>query len=54
MCVYVQVYTVAEPYGVALIIAPWNYPIQLCLLPLVGAIAAGEHFSPQSWGRQLQ
>jgi acyl-CoA reductase-like NAD-dependent aldehyde dehydrogenase len=35
------VYTVAEPYGVALIIAPWNYPIQLSLLPLVGAIAAG-------------
>ncbi len=30
-----------EPYGVALIIAPWNYPIQLCLSPLVGAISAG-------------
>ena len=40
--VCLQVYTVAEPYGVALIIAPWNYPIQLSLLPLVGAIAAGE------------
>ena len=36
-----QVYTVAEPYGVVLIIAPWNYPIQLCLLPLAGVIAAG-------------
>lgn len=34
-------YTIAEPYGTALIIAPWNYPIQLALLPLVGAIAAG-------------
>jgi len=31
----------AEPYGVALIIGPWNYPLQLLLLPLVGALAAG-------------
>jgi len=30
-----------EPYGVALIIGPWNYPLQLLLLPLVGAMAAG-------------
>lgn len=29
------------PYGVALIIAPWNYPLLLSLSPLVGAIAAG-------------
>ncbi|MFP8489685.1 aldehyde dehydrogenase [Gracilimonas sp. Q87] len=34
-------FTVAEPYGAVLIIAPWNYPIQLALLPMVGAIAAG-------------
>ncbi|GFN32869.1 aldehyde dehydrogenase [Paenibacillus xylaniclasticus] len=34
-------YVVPEPYGVALIIAPWNYPLQLALLPLVGAVAAG-------------
>lgn len=34
-------YTLAEPYGCVLIIAPWNYPIQLALLPLIGAIAAG-------------
>lgn len=40
--VFGQVYTVAEPYGVVLLIAPWNYPIQLCLLPLVGIIAAGK------------
>ena len=32
---------VTEPLGVALIIAPWNYPVQLMLNPLVGAIAAG-------------
>lgn len=30
-----------EPYGVVLIMAPWNYPVQLCLSPLVGAISAG-------------
>ncbi|NXH18805.1 AL3B1 dehydrogenase, partial [Bucco capensis] len=30
-----------DPYGVVLIIAPWNYPINLLLVPLVGAIAAG-------------
>ena len=30
-----------EPYGVVLIVAPWNYPIQLSLAPLVSAIAAG-------------
>jgi aldehyde dehydrogenase (NAD+) len=30
-----------EPYGVALIIGPWNYPLQLMLSPLVGALAAG-------------
>ena len=30
-----------EPYGVALIMAPWNYPLFLTLAPLVSAIAAG-------------
>ncbi len=30
-----------EPFGVALIIGPWNYPLQLLLAPLVGAIAGG-------------
>jgi aldehyde dehydrogenase (NAD+) len=30
-----------EPYGVALIMSPWNYPFQLTLCPLIGAIAAG-------------
>lgn len=34
-------YIYKEPYGVALIIAPWNYPFQLLLMPLIGAIAAG-------------
>ncbi|MBS4211084.1 aldehyde dehydrogenase [Neobacillus rhizophilus] len=34
-------YIYSEPYGVALIIAPWNYPFQLAIAPLIGAIAAG-------------
>lgn len=33
-----------EPYGTALIIGAWNYPIQVTLLPLIGAIAAGMVF----------
>lgn len=32
---------ISEPYGVTLILAPWNYPFQLQISPLVGAIAAG-------------
>ncbi|HVV35302.1 MAG TPA: aldehyde dehydrogenase family protein, partial [Acidimicrobiales bacterium] len=32
---------VREPLGVALVIAPWNYPIQLLLIPMASAIAAG-------------
>ncbi len=32
---------IKEPYGSVLIIAPWNYPFQLALSPLVGAISAG-------------
>jgi len=30
-----------EPYGVVLIVAPWNYPAYLCLAPLAAALAAG-------------
>lgn len=30
-----------DPYGVALVIGAWNYPLQLTLLPVTGAIAAG-------------
>ena len=30
-----------EPYGVVLIMAPWNYPFQLTVAPLIGAISAG-------------
>jgi len=34
-------YIYPEPYGVTLIISPWNYPVQLSLVPLAGAVAAG-------------
>lgn len=30
-----------EPYGVILVMSPWNYPVQLCLEPLTAAISAG-------------
>ncbi len=32
-----------QPLGVVGIIAPWNYPVQLTLAPLIGALAAGNH-----------
>ena len=32
---------IAEPLGCSLIMAPWNYPVQLLLNPLVGAISSG-------------
>jgi aldehyde dehydrogenase (NAD+) len=34
-------YIYSEPYGTVLIIAPWNYPFQLAVAPLIAAIAAG-------------
>ncbi|MEO5893341.1 MAG: aldehyde dehydrogenase family protein [Ferruginibacter sp.] len=34
-------FVMTEPLGVVLVIGPWNYPLQLLLTPLVGAIAAG-------------
>ena len=36
-------YILREPYGTVLILSPWNYPFQLAMNPLVGAIAAGNH-----------
>ncbi|MFW6368636.1 MAG: aldehyde dehydrogenase [Spirochaetota bacterium] len=33
--------TIREPYGVSLILSPWNYPFQLALAPAIGALAAG-------------
>ena len=32
---------IPEPYGVVLVMSPWNYPFLLALGPLIGAIAAG-------------
>ncbi len=34
-------YITHEPYGLVLIMSPWNFPVQLTLTPLVGALAAG-------------
>ncbi|QDW22742.1 aldehyde dehydrogenase [Flavobacterium sp. KBS0721] len=34
-------YIYKEPYGDVLVIAPWNYPFQLALCPLIAAVAAG-------------
>ena len=36
-----QGYDSPEPYGVVLIIGAWNYPLNLCIAPLISAIAAG-------------
>lgn len=36
-----RAWTVREPLGTVLIISPWNYPLNLALAPLVGALAAG-------------
>lgn len=38
-------YIIPEPRGVALVIGAWNYPIQLILLPVIGAISAGKMMS---------
>jgi len=40
-----------EPYGVTLIISPWNYPVLLTLRPLIGALAAGNCVvvKPSEW-----
>ncbi|MFE8958705.1 aldehyde dehydrogenase family protein [Streptomyces iakyrus] len=37
----VSVWTQYDPLGVVLVIAPWNYPAQLLLAPVVGALASG-------------
>lgn len=34
-------YVLPSPRGNALIIAPWNYPFQLAVMPIIGAVAAG-------------
>lgn len=38
---YAKSFTIAEPYGVTLVMAPWNYPVLLCLEPVINAVAAG-------------
>lgn len=41
MQIYDAAYIQKDPLGVVLIIAPWNFPLQLLLKPLCGALAAG-------------
>lgn len=36
-----EVYINYEPFGVVLVIGAWNYPLVVCMQPVVGAIAAG-------------
>lgn len=36
-----ECFILPEPYGTVFIMAPWNYPLLLCLEPLIGALAAG-------------
>lgn len=38
---HAKAFTVAEPYGAVLVMAPWNYPLMLCMEPVINAIAAG-------------
>ena len=40
-CAISRAWVQPEPLGVCLIMAPWNYPFQLCLAPLIAALAAG-------------
>lgn len=42
-----------EPKGLVLILSPWNYPLQLCLDPLVAALAAGNAaiIKPSEWAK---
>lgn len=48
-------YLIQEPYGVVLIMAPWNYPLQLSIEPLIGAIAAGNTviLKPASYAKNV-
>jgi len=43
-----------EPYGVVLIMSPWNYPFQLAIEPLIGALAAGNCavIKPSAYAKQ--
>lgn len=38
---YSKSWTIPSPYGQVLVMAPWNYPFQLSMVPLISALAAG-------------
>lgn len=39
---------VSEPLGVVLVVGAWSSPVQHCLVPLVGAVAAGQEVTAQT------
>lgn len=45
-----------EPYGVVLVVSPWNYPFSLSLIPLIGAIASGNCviLKPSSYSKRTE
>jgi len=45
-----------EPYGVVLVLAPWNYPFQLSIAPIIGAVAAGNTvvLKPSEWAPETE
>ena len=43
-------YIYPDPYGVCLVIGAWNYPLQLTLAPIIGAMAAGNTCIIRSFG----
>jgi len=49
-------YKRCQPKGVVLIEAPWNYPFQLCMVPFIGALAAGNTvlLKPSSKSRETR
>ena len=34
-------FIISEPYGVSLVMSPWNYPFMLCMVPMIAAVSAG-------------
>lgn len=49
--IFDSTYVKYEPFGVVLIISPWNYPLTLSIRPLIGAIVAGNCaiLKPSEW-----
>ncbi len=48
---FARAYVEYQPLGVVGILAPWNYPLSLALMPLATALAAGKRLSPRTRSR---